>query len=297
MLQFIHIFCEYFIEVLPALLIGFILSGFIHEFISIQWVEKYLGDKGMKPIFLATIIGTVLPLCCVGALPVALSFYKKGAKLGPVLAFLIATPATSATALLVSWRILGPTFTIFIFFAVILMGLTIGFIGNTLKFKSPSISNTDVCPKCAHQPERCNCAKTSTQRIKSMGKFAFLDMPKDIGPELLLGLALAALISVIVPIGTIIDTYLAGRLGYLFGLVFGLLMYICSTASIPLVDALIKQGLNIGAGMVILLAGPVTSYTTILVMKKQFGIKILLFYLIVISLLSLIFGYIFELIQ
>jgi len=48
--------------------------------------------------------------------------------------------------------------------------------------------------------------------------------------------------------------------GYLFSLIFGLLMYICSTASIPLVHAFIAQEMNIGAGMVLLLVGPVTSW-------------------------------------
>jgi len=85
-------------------------------------------------------------------------------------------------------------------------------------------------------------------------------------------------------------------LGYLFVLVFGLLMYICSTATVPLVDAFIKQGLSEGAGRVLLLAGPITSYGTILVLKKEFGMKILLIYLGFISLSSLVLGYIFSLI-
>lgn len=295
-IQFLVVFKDYFIEVLPALLIGFVLSGLIHEFVPIEWVEKHLARKGMKPIFYSTIIGTVLPLCCIGALPVAISFYKKGARLGPVLAFLVATPATSATALLVCWRILGVGFTIFIFFAVIVMGLVMGIVGNSLKFK-PNLTGSDTCPKCAHDLEVCRCGKLIAERVKAIFKFAFIDMPKEMGLELLLGLVLAALVSVIVPVGRIINTYLAGGRGFLFGLVFGLLMYICSTASVPLVDALIKQGLNIGAGMVVLLVGPITSYATILIIRKEFGGRILLTYLIVISLLSLILGYTFYLIQ
>jgi len=73
-------------------------------------------------------------------------------------------------------------------------------------------------------------------------------------------------------------------------------MYICSTATVPLVDAFIKQGLNIGAGMVLLLAGPITSYGTIPVLKKEFGLKILSIYLLFISAGSLALGYIFSLI-
>ncbi|MEE8396643.1 MAG: DUF6338 family protein, partial [bacterium] len=41
-------------------------------------------------------------------------------------------------------------------------------------------------------------------------------------------------------------------------LVFGLVMYICSTASVPMVHAFITQGMSAGAGLILLIAGPVT---------------------------------------
>ncbi len=294
--DFLVVFKDYFIEVLPALLIGFTLSGLIHEFVSIEIVERHLGGQGLRPIVYSTIVGTFLPLCCIGALPVAISFYKKGARLGPVLAFLVATPATSVTALLVSYWILGPKFTGFLFFSVILMGLVIGIIGNSLKFKPSTSPSEETCPNCAQAIKLCKCGKLMGERVKAVFQFAFIDMPKDIGLELLLGLVLAAGVSVIVPVGRVINIYLAGNWGYLFGLGFGLIMYICSTASVPLVDALLSQGMNIGAGMILLLVGPITSYGAILVLRKEFGGRILLMYLGVICLLSLILGYVFHLI-
>jgi hypothetical protein len=80
----------------------------------------------------------------------------------------------------------------------------------------------------------------------------------------------------------------------MFGLVFGLIMYICSAASVPLVHAFISQGMNIGTGMVLLLVGPITSYGTILVLRKEFGDRILLAYLGVICTISLVLGYCFS---
>ena len=54
--------------------------------------------------------------------------------------------------------------------------------------------------------------------------------------------------------------------------------------------------MNIGAGMVLLIAGPVTSWGTLLVLRKSFNVKTLILYLIIISALALSFGYIFYLI-
>jgi len=254
------------------------------------------------------------------------------------LAFLVATPATSITALLVCYALLGIKFTVFIFFAVILMGVVMGAIGNLIKFEPKGLASSlylkqeqitqdpvcgmslDVtkaikteyggrnyyfcCPRCqgAFEAEPQKYAvvgehvKGIKERMRSAFRFAFVDMVKEIGPELLLGLALAALVAAIAPVGKFIGGYLGGGFGYLFSLIFGLVMYICSTASIPLADAFISQGMNIGAGMVLLLVGPVTSWGTILVLRKEFGGKMLLVYLALISVLALTLGYCFSLI-
>ena len=127
-------------------------------------------------------------------------------------------------------------------------------------------------------------------------RFGFVDMVKEIGPELLLGLALAALVAAITPVGEFVGSYLGGGLGYPFSLIFGLMMYICSTASVPLVHAFISQGMNVGAGMVLLLVGPVTSWGTILVLRKEFNTRILSAYLVVISAMALALGWCFSMI-
>jgi len=329
--QFFIVLKDYLIEVLPFLAVGFFLSGLIHEFVPTGWVERHLSGRGIKPIIYSTLAGTALPICCLGSLPVAVSLHQKGARLGAVLAFLVATPATSISALLVCYALLGIKFTAFIFVAVILTGLAIGLIGNLLKVRPKASTSQNerlaidpvcgmsieirkavkteykgevyyfCCPHCQQafetSPEEYLGApsRNITHRLKHVFKYAFVDMVKEIGPELLLGLILAALVAAIAPVGKFVGDYFGGGLGYLFSLVFGLMMYICSTASVPLVHAFISQGMNIGAGMVLLLVGPVTSWGTILVLRKEFGSKTLTVYLLVISTMALVLGWGFSL--
>jgi uncharacterized membrane protein YraQ (UPF0718 family) len=255
---------------------------------------------------------------------------QKGARLGPVLAFLVATPATSVSALLVTYGLLGPKFTIFIFFAVIIMGLVIGLVGNRFEGKAkvpgpPTQQALDpVCGMsvevgkvakaeyggetyyfcCSHcqqafedSPEKyMGGSRNITHRVKHVFRYAFVDMVKEIGPELLLGLVLAALVAAVAPVGEFVGAHFGGGLGYLFSLGFGLVMYICSTASVPLVHAFVSQGMNIGAGMMLLLLGPITSWGTILVLRKEFSARILTIYLVVVSGVSLLLSYCFSLI-
>jgi len=331
LIQFFIVFKDYLIELLPYLAIGFFLSGVINEFVPTGLVERHLGGKGIKPILYSSLIGTALPICCLGSLPVAVSLHQKGARLGAVLAFLVATPATSIPALLVCYALLGIKFTVFIFFAAIAMGLIAGLVGNLIRIKPKALagqSELATDPVCGMQVETAKSPKTEhngevyyfccphcqqefesraekfsgahhwnlAHRIKHVFKYAFVDMVKEIGPEMLLGLALAALVAAITPIGKFVGDYFSGGLGYLFSLIFGIMMYICATASVPLVHAFISQGMNIGAGMVMLMVGPVTSWGTILVLRKEFGVKTLLVYLTVISLTALTLGYVFSLI-
>lgn len=290
--HFIRIFVHYLAEIVPALAIGFFISGLVHELIPEDAVLKYLGAGGIKPILASTIIGTLLPVCCWGSLPIAVSFYKKGAKLGPVLAFLVATPATSISALLVAYSVLGPLFTIYIFFAVIIMGVAIGLIGDTIKYIPKPLPEKIVCPHCETDPEHVHLHKKKTplERFVSALKYAYIELPKEIGLELFVGILLAAFVATFMPLARLIKMYLGGWFGYVFAIVFGILMYICSTATVPLVDSLIRQGMNSGAGMTLLLIGPVTSYGTILVLRKEYGMKVISIFLASLIIISLLLG-------
>jgi len=332
-------FAQYLVEVLPYLALGFFLSGIIQVYVPSNWVAKHLGGTGLRPLMFATVAGAALPICCIGSLPVAISLHEKGARLGPVLAFLIATPATSVSALLVAYGLLGLTFTVYIFTAVIVLGLLMGIIGNRITVSTPgpgkpgaraidpvcgmevdagkpTVISTeyegttyyfccDLCRrKFAKSPaeypavctaEACSCRTAGDNKMAQALRHAFVTMPRDIGPEILLGLVLAAVVVSVTAIGGFVRGYLAGLEAYALAIPVGIVMYTCSTASVPLVHALITQGMNAGTGMALLIVGPVTSWSTILVLRKEFGSRTLAIYLVLISLLSLAAGLVYDL--
>ncbi len=294
--SFLESLRHYSTEIIPALVVGFLLSGLLHEFLPDRWVRANLSGRALKGILYATLIGTLVPVCCWGCLPLAISMRKKGASLGPILALLVATPATSINALIVTGSLLGIKFAAYLFGAVVAMGVGIGLVGNRLTAR-PLAQNTESCA-CHDRPvdDDRKDGRPFGLRIRAALKFAAVDMPKTIGKELLLGLVLAALVNSVLPIGIFVRSYLIGLRGYVFAVVLGLLMYMCATMSVPLVDALIRQGMDVGAGFVLLLIGPITSYATILVIWKEFGWKVLAVFLSFICLLAVLLGYLYTLI-
>lgn len=294
--DFLSIFVHYVDEIWLTLAVGFLLSGIMYLYLPADSVEKYLGKKGVKPILVSSFIGTILPVCCIGTLPIAVTLNRKGASLGAVLAFLITTPATSISALIVCLKLMGIQFTVLIFIAVVLMGLVVGLICNSMSTTFTSHSETDwkddsCCEKPGDVP-----VDTFFGKIKKVLHYAFIELPRNMGLEILVGIALASLITVVQPIQTFIQEHLLGAIGYIFILFFGLITYVCSTASVPMAHAFLNSGMSSGQSLCYLLVGPITSYSAIMIVRKDFGNKVLGLYLGIICVFSVSIGVVIDII-
>jgi len=73
-------------------------------------------------------------------------------------------------------------------------------------------------------------------------------------------------------------------------------LYVCAASSTPIAAALILKGLNPGAALVFLLAGPATNAATMNIVKNIFSNRALVIYLSVISIVSLAMGLLLDLI-
>ncbi len=294
LLNFLLHFKHYLVELFPVLVVGFLLSGIFYELIPESLVRKYLLKSNFFTLFIIILLGMTLPICCIGSLPMAVGFRQKGVRLGNILAFLVATPATSISSVLITLKFFGVKFTLFLCLSVIILGFLMGVIGN-LAEKAKDEDVKEEYSSVVDFLSQYIPKKTFKERIYSVLKYAFVYLPREIGGEILVGLVLASFVSSLGIVKIFIENFLYGIYGYIFAVIFGVLMYICSTASVPLVYALNMQGLNIGASLALLILGPLTSYATLLVVRKEFGIKILSVYLVVIILFSLFSGYIFSL--
>jgi copper chaperone CopZ len=102
---------------------------------------------------------------------------------------------------------------------------------------------------------------------------------QDISNWLIIGLLIAALISVIVPDDFFADKIPNDFLGMLIILIISIPVYICATASVPVAAVLMLKGLSPGAALVLLMAGPATNAATITMIGKVLGKKSLIGYL------------------
>lgn len=97
-------------HVLLCLVPAFIIAGAISVFISQGAVMKYLGVQANKSLAygVAAVSGTLLAVCSCTVLPLFVGIYRRGAGLGPAVAFLYSGPAINVLAIVMTAKVLGP---------------------------------------------------------------------------------------------------------------------------------------------------------------------------------------------
>ena len=96
-------------HVLLCLVPAFFIAGAISVFVSQASVIKYFGARANKILSygVASISGAILAVCSCTVLPLFSGIYKRGAGLGPAIAFLYSGPAINVLAIIMTARILG----------------------------------------------------------------------------------------------------------------------------------------------------------------------------------------------
>ena len=117
-------------HVLLCLLPAFFIAGAIAVFISQGSVMRYLGANAPKVVAygVASVSGTVLAVCSCTVLPLFASIHRRGAGLGPAIAFLYAGPAINVLAIILTASVLGPRLGIARAVGAVLFALVIGLV-------------------------------------------------------------------------------------------------------------------------------------------------------------------------
>ncbi|MCD6116966.1 permease [bacterium] len=117
-------------HVLLCLVPAFFIAGVISVFFSQAAVIKYLGAKAKKWVAysVASVSGTILAVCSCTVLPLFSGIYKRGAGLGPAIAFLYSGPAINILAIILTARILGAELGIARIIGAVLFSVIIGVI-------------------------------------------------------------------------------------------------------------------------------------------------------------------------
>jgi uncharacterized protein len=271
-------------EMSPYLMLGFLFAGILHVFFEKEKVAKLLGSNKIKSSIYASLIGVPLPLCSCGVIPTGISFYKSGASKGSTVSFLISTPQTGVDSIMATYSMLGLPFAVLRPLIAFISGVFGGTLTNYL--------DRNTVP----EPQKIFTQKDKKNEnpFKRLFFYAFYEFLQDIAKWLIIGLLIAAFISMILPDDFFHEYINNDFLSMLIILTVSVPLYVCATGSIPIAAVLIMKGISPGAAFVFLMAGPATNAATITVLGKVMGKKALIGYLTSIILSSLFFGFLID---
>lgn len=281
------------LEAAPWLLVGLVAAGILKTWVPTQFLQRWLGGRGLYPVLKAAVIGTPLPLCSCSVLPTAIQLRRSGASKASTVSFLVATPENGADSIALSYVMLGPVMTVIrpvaAIVSAVITGLLTGFVsedeGEDTTSEARSTSDDCCGTNCCSQVEEAG------QPQSRFGKFwnAVIDLLDDIAGWLLIGILLAAALNTFVPADAIAQ-WGSGILPMLAILLISVPMYICATASTPVAASMLLAGISPGTVLVFLLAGPATNLASVGLLRRELGSKATVAYLVGIAVTSVGLG-------
>lgn len=287
----------------PFMIFGFAIAGLMRAFVPADLVARHLGRGGARSVIKAAVLGAPLPLCSCSVLPAAAGLREQGASKGAAASFLIATPETGVDSIAASYALLDPFMTVTRPIAAVTTAVLAGLGIDRFDKEQPNAHTPERGAAAPQQTTTCSCcschgahadhpepkASVSARAFHGL-RHAFSEMLADIGGWFLAGVALAGVITVLLP-DNALETWLGGGpWPMLTALVVAVPLYVCATASTPLAAALVLKGLSPGAALVFLLAGPATNAATLTVVAKMLGRRAAVIYVGSIVLTALVMG-------
>ncbi len=259
-----------------GILLGMVVVGLIDR-VPRQFVIGIIGrDQGSKSLFRAVLAGLLLDLCNHGVLMVGAKLYERGASLGQVFAFLIASPWNSLSLTIIIGVTMGWGWMAVFIVGSLVIALATGLAVEALERGGKVKPN----PNRVDLPADFHVWREAKAGLKSQRyDLAFAqDVARRSVPAsrmvlrwLFFGIVLAALIQATVPTDTFQTWFGATLLGLFATLVAATIIEVCSEGSVPIAADLMHRAAAPGNAFTFLMAGAATDYTEVLVLKEVTG--------------------------
>ena len=336
-------------HVLSCLVPAFFIAGAMSALLPKEKITKYLGKNvpKYKAYPLSVLAGLLLAVCSCTILPLFAGIKKKGAGIGPAIAFLYTAPATNILAIVYTGGILGWDLAAARIILSITFAISIGIIISTFLKENDDEKENPATDLTKEEEKSDDINKTSSKKsvlnkhylllffatlfallvfgaskigneikvislailivlllvelrlyfkkdeIKSWLSETWFFFQK-IFPLLLIGIFVAGILTALIP-----ENLLANYVGTntvianLVAVLFGVFMYFPTLVEVPMAKTFLTLGMAKGPLLAYLLADPVISLPSILVVRKIMGTKSTFVYALLITIFCTISGLIY----
>lgn len=270
------------------------LISYIQSYFPPERSKKILGRfHGIAANTIAALLGTVTPFCSCSSIPLFIGFTSAGLPIGVTFSFLISSPMVDLGSLLLLMSIFGAKVAVI----YVIVGLIIAVAGGTIIEKMHMEKHVESFIMNAGSVDIASPDLTRKDRLV-YAKEQMLITFKKVIPYILVGVGIGAIIHNWIP-----EEWVAAVLGrnnpfgVILATLIGVPMYADIFGTIPIAEALLSKGAQLGTILSFMMAVTTLSLPSIIMLRKAVKPKLLALFITICTVGIIIVGYFFNAIQ
>lgn len=269
----------------------------------ISYIQSYFPPERSRSILshydgivanmISALLGTVTPFCSCSSIPLFMGFTSAGLPVGVTFSFLISSPMVDLGSLVLLMSIFGSKIAI----VYVILDLVIAVVGGSIIEKLGMDAYVEDFVKNAHMPVIDNEKLTYKDRV-DFAKEQVTDTFKKVFPYIIVGVGIGAVIHNWIP-ESWVTAILGSRnpFGVILATLIGIPMYADIFGSIPVAEALLDKGAQLGTVLSFMMAVTTLSLPSLIMLKKAIKPRLLVTFIIICAIGIILIGYLFNLLQ
>ncbi|MDD3995483.1 MAG: permease [Bacilli bacterium] len=270
------------------------LISYIQSFFPPERSKKIMGRfHGVWANIIAALLGTVTPFCSCSSIPLFIGFTSAGLPLGVTFSFLISSPMVDLGSLVLLMSVFGWQVAVL----YVIFGLIIAVVGGTLIEKFHMEKYVEDFIKNASSVDIENTELTQKDRL-IFAKDQVVSTFKKVFPYILVGVGIGAVIHNWIPEAWI-EMVLGSNnpFGVVLATLLGIPMYADIFGTIPVAEALLFKGAQLGTVLSFMMAVTTLSLPSMIMLRKAVKPKLLATFIVICTVGIILVGYLFNALQ
>lgn len=282
------------IKIVVLLCVLIFIISFIQSYFPPERTKRILGRfRGIGANSVAALLGTVTPFCSCSSIPLFIGFTSAGLPLGVTFSFLISSPMVDLGSLVLLMSIFGTKVAIL----YVLFGLLIAIIGGTLIERMRMEKHVESFIMAAgsvdiETPDLSKKDRLIYAKEQSLSTF------KKVLPYILIGVGIGAVIHNWIPEEWVVSLLGSNNpFGVILATVIGVPMYADIFGTIPIAEALLFKGAQLGTVLSFMMGVTTLSLPSIIMLRKAVKPTLLALFIAICTIGIIIVGYLFNALQ
>lgn len=270
------------------------LISYIQSFFPPERSKKIMGRfHGVWANIIGALLGTVTPFCSCSSIPLFIGFTSAGLPLGVTFSFLISSPMVDLGSLVLLMSIFGWKIAI----VYVIVGLIVAVVGGTIIEKLHMENQVEEFIRKASAVDIEAETLTVKERLE-YAKDQVVSTFKKVFPYILIGVGIGAVIHNWIP-EEWIEMVLGSNnpFGVVLATLLGIPMYADIFGTIPVAEALLGKGAQLGTVLSFMMAVTTLSLPSMIMLRKAVKPKLLATFIAICTIGIILVGYGFNVFQ